>query len=155
MFLLDVRRGGRVDPEALTPSAAAIQKAGGILATVSFGTEEGGPVPAVPIRAGLTGSVARDRASGTRASPPFLRQPPSPAGTRGGRRGSVRLGSESGEVAALLAWLEEALGESEVVGTSREGVDRWSWLILISLLALGVEASLVGPLERPKVRPWA
>lgn len=141
--------------ESLVPLAVAVRESGGILAAVSFGTEEGGPVPAVPVRAGLWGSLTGETAGNQTANPhssanPDLLRELAQAG--GGRYASAQ---HPTEVTALMAWLEEALGETEVAEPEREGVDRWSWLILISLLALGAEASLAGPLERPKVSPWA
>jgi len=144
-----------VDPGSLTPLAEAIRGAGGVLATVSFGTEEGGVVPAVPTRAGLSGSWSGTDAHNQTSDPhssadPHLLRTLADAG--GGRFASAQ---NPGEVSDLLSWLEVALGETDVAGTGREGVDRWGWLILISLIALVAEASLVGPLERPRVKPWA
>lgn len=142
------------DPESLSHLAEAIRKAGGVLATVSFGTEEGGLVPAVPTRAGLTGSWSGASAQNQTSNPhssanPGLLRKLAEAG--GGRFASAQ---NPTEVTALLSWLEVSLGETEVAGMGREGVDRWSWLILISLLALAGEASLAGPLERQREKPW-
>jgi hypothetical protein len=143
------------DSESLTPLAEAIRKAGGVLATVSFGTEAGGAVPAVSIGAGLAGSWSGTRVQNptsnphSSANPHLLRRL---AESGGGRFASAQ---DPSGVTALLSWLEVTLGEIEVAGMGREGVDRWSWLVLISLLALVLEASLVGPLERPRVKPWA
>jgi len=55
---------------------------------------------------------------------------------------------------SLLVWLENALGMDEAADLVLEGVDRWVWLAGIALLALLIEASFPGRLERKMGPSW-
>ena len=138
----------------LIPALIAVREAGGILAAVSFGTEEGG---VVPMESETSGLLPRqwEETPGSGTSQPFSRANPdllrSLAKEGGGRFASSH---DPEGMTSLLVWLENALGMDEAADLVLEGVDRWVWLAGIALLALLIEASFPGRLERKMGPSW-
>ncbi len=138
----------------LMPALMALRKAGGILAAVSFGTEEGGVVPMGPENAGLL-PRQWEETPGSGTPSPFSRANPDLLRTLAEEGGGRFASSHDPEgMTSLLVWLENALGMDESSDLVLEGVDRWVWLAGIALFALLLEASIPGRFERKKGSAW-